>query len=91
MSIYVKIIKSFGNFVLNTEFEAENEILALLGSSGSGKSMTLKCIAGIVKPDKGCVRPLRIYRPQKKTKDRRETRKGFKTLGCPLKERLKKN
>jgi len=53
MSIYVKIIKSFGNFVLNTEFEAGNEILALLGSSGSGKSMTLKCIAGIVKPDKG--------------------------------------
>ena len=53
MSIYVKIIKSFGNFVLNTEFEAGNEILALLGSSGSGKSMTLKCIAGIVKPDEG--------------------------------------
>lgn len=53
MSIYVKIMKSFGNFVLDTEFEADNEILALLGSSGSGKSMTLRCIAGIVKPDKG--------------------------------------
>lgn len=53
MSVYVKIKKSFGNFVLDTEFEAENEILALLGSSGSGKSMTLKCIAGIVRPDMG--------------------------------------
>lgn len=53
MSIYAKIIKKFGNFVLNTEFEAENEVLALLGSSGSGKSMTLKCIAGIVEPDEG--------------------------------------
>lgn len=53
MSVYVKIKKSFGNFVLDTEFEAENEILALLGASGSGKSMTLKCIAGIVRPDKG--------------------------------------
>ena len=53
MSVYVKIKKSFGNFVLDTEFEAENEILALLGASGSGKSMTLKCIAGIVKPDMG--------------------------------------
>ena len=53
MSVYVKIKKSFGNFVLDTEFEAENEILALLGASGSGKSMTLKCIAGIVKPDNG--------------------------------------
>lgn len=53
MSIYVKIKKKFGNFVLNVEFEAENEILALLGSSGSGKSMSLKCIAGIIKPDEG--------------------------------------
>ncbi len=53
MSVYVKIKKSFGNFVLDTEFEAENEILALLGASGSGKSMTLKCIAGIVRPDMG--------------------------------------
>lgn len=53
MSIYVKIKKSFGNFVLDTEFEADNEILALLGSSGSGKSMTLKCIAGIIRPDMG--------------------------------------
>lgn len=53
MSIYVKIKKTFGNFVLKAEFEADNEILALLGSSGSGKSMTLKCVAGIIKPDEG--------------------------------------
>ena len=53
MSIYVKIKKTLGNFVLKTEFEADNEILALLGSSGSGKSMTLKCIAGVIKPDEG--------------------------------------
>jgi len=53
MSIYAKIKKTLGNFVLNLEFEADNEILALLGSSGSGKSMTLKCIAGIIKPDEG--------------------------------------
>ncbi len=53
MSISLKISKSLGSFVLNAEFEAENEVLALLGASGSGKSMTLKCIAGIVKPDRG--------------------------------------
>lgn len=53
MSIYAKIIKKVGNFILNVEFEAENEVLALLGCSGSGKSMTLKCIAGIIEPDKG--------------------------------------
>jgi molybdate transport system ATP-binding protein len=35
------------------EFEAKEETLALLGASGCGKSMTLKCIAGIEKPDEG--------------------------------------
>ena len=30
-----------------------NEITALIGPSGCGKSMTLKCIAGIVTPDRG--------------------------------------
>lgn len=34
-------------------FETEDEILAILGASGCGKSMTLKCIAGIEKPDRG--------------------------------------
>lgn len=53
MSIYVNIEKKIGSFHLNVNFEAENETLALLGASGCGKSMTLKCIAGVEKPDKG--------------------------------------
>lgn len=53
MSVQVSIKKDFGSFVLDVDFEAENEILALLGASGCGKSMTLKCIAGIVRPDEG--------------------------------------
>ena len=53
MSIYVDIEKSLGSFQLKVQFEAGNETLALLGASGSGKSMTLKCIAGIEKPDRG--------------------------------------
>jgi len=53
MSISVDIIKTLGSFQLNVKFEAQNEILALLGASGSGKSMTLKCIAGVEKPDAG--------------------------------------
>lgn len=31
----------------------DGETLALLGASGCGKSMTLKCIAGIERPDRG--------------------------------------
>lgn len=53
MSIYVDIEKKKGSFFLKTAFEVENETLALLGASGCGKSMTLKCIAGMEKPDKG--------------------------------------
>lgn len=53
MSIFVDIEKTLGNFRLKVAFEAGNETLALLGASGSGKSMTLKCIAGIETPDKG--------------------------------------
>ncbi len=53
MSIYVDITKELGSFRLESRFEAGNEKLGLLGGSGCGKSMTLKCIAGVVTPDKG--------------------------------------
>lgn len=53
MALLVDIEKSLGAFHLKVNFEVENEVLALLGASGCGKSMTLKCIAGIEKPDKG--------------------------------------
>ena len=53
MSIEVNIKKTIGNFHLESEFQAGQEIFALLGASGCGKSMTLKCIAGIETPDEG--------------------------------------
>lgn len=53
MSLEVNIRKAFPDFVLDVEFTAANEAVALLGSSGCGKSLTLKCIAGIEKPDIG--------------------------------------
>ena len=44
-------------FELEVEFRVERgEILGLLGPSGSGKSMSLKCLAGIVHPDCGLIR-----------------------------------
>ena len=53
MPLYVNIEKTFPDFNLSVQLEGESEIIALLGSSGCGKSLTLKCIAGIEKPDKG--------------------------------------
>lgn len=53
MSLYVDIEKKLGDFRLKVKLEAENEVLALLGASGCGKSMTLKCIAGVETPDRG--------------------------------------
>lgn len=63
MSINVNINKkyyknSFKNekdpsFLLDINFDAGNEIIVLFGGSGSGKTTTLKCIAGLDKPDNG--------------------------------------
>ncbi len=53
MSLSVDITKKFKDFSLNVTLETAGNRLGLLGASGCGKSMTLKCIAGIEKPDKG--------------------------------------
>ena len=53
MSLTVEMHKRLGDFVLDVRFETDGGILGLLGASGCGKSMTLKCIAGIEKPDSG--------------------------------------
>ena len=53
MSLLVDIEKDLGGFFLQVRFESEGGVLGLLGPSGSGKSMTLKCIAGIERPDRG--------------------------------------
>lgn len=53
MSLFVDIKKKLGDFILEVKFTVDNEILGMLGASGCGKSMTLKCIAGIEIPDEG--------------------------------------
>ena len=53
MSLSVAIRKRLGDFSLDVQFEAGDTPLALFGASGCGKSVTLKCIAGILRPDEG--------------------------------------
>ena len=53
MSLKIEIKKKFKGFNLDVSFETNKEYLGLLGASGCGKSMTLKCIAGVVTPDEG--------------------------------------
>ena len=53
MSLEVSIHKKLDGFSLDVSFTAEPGVTALLGASGSGKSMTLRCIAGVEKPDAG--------------------------------------
>ena len=56
MSLYVDIERRCGDFTLRVNFETEKEMFAILGASGCGKSLTLKCIAGIEKPDTGVIK-----------------------------------
>ena len=53
MSLLVDIEKRLGNFMLRSKFEASSGTMALLGASGCGKSVTLRCIAGVQTPDQG--------------------------------------
>ncbi|MFN8639010.1 MAG: ABC transporter ATP-binding protein [Dehalococcoidia bacterium] len=44
-----------GAFALDARFAAEDEAVVLFGHSGSGKSLTLATIAGLRRPDEGCI------------------------------------
>ncbi|HWO74181.1 MAG TPA: ABC transporter ATP-binding protein [Dehalococcoidia bacterium] len=45
--------KRVGDFHLRPRFEAEDEFVVLLGPSGAGKTLTLRAIAGLFRPDRG--------------------------------------
>ena len=53
MSLKVDIKKKYKGFTLESYLSSDEGTIALLGASGSGKSLTLKCIAGLISPDEG--------------------------------------
>ncbi len=53
MSLKVEIRKRYRDFELAVSFDTAGSSLGLLGASGCGKSLTLKCIAGVVTPEEG--------------------------------------
>lgn len=52
----VHIEKQLNHFVLDVSFQIEDEIVALFGPSGAGKTSILECIAGLSRLDKGHIR-----------------------------------
>lgn len=53
MGLQIDITKKLPGFKLQINFSCGQEIIGVLGASGSGKSMLLNSIAGLIKPDKG--------------------------------------
>jgi molybdate transport system ATP-binding protein len=49
----VDITKQLPDFLLKIHFSIERDILVLFGPSGCGKTTTLRCIAGLLRPDAG--------------------------------------
>lgn len=53
MSMEIAIQKNLGEYALDVHWRTDKKRIGILGASGSGKSLTLKCIAGIERPDQG--------------------------------------
>ncbi|WP_330203364.1 molybdate ABC transporter permease subunit [Cyanobacterium sp. Dongsha4] len=55
IELVVQIQKQLSEFCLDVNFKTDQTPLGLLGASGAGKSMILRCIAGLETPDRGLI------------------------------------
>ncbi len=55
MGLFVDIKKRLNGFSLDVQWRMDNEIAVVFGHSGAGKSLTLKAIAGLMRPDEGAI------------------------------------
>jgi molybdate transport system ATP-binding protein len=53
MTLSVDVAARVGGFRLEVAFRAREGITALFGPSGAGKTLTLRCVAGLTRPDRG--------------------------------------
>lgn len=53
MHLDVSLDKQMDGFRLQAQLECVTGVLVLFGPSGAGKSLTLQCLAGIARPDRG--------------------------------------
>lgn len=51
--IAVAVVKRLPGFTLDIEWRAEERVAVLFGPSGAGKTLTLQCLAGLMRPDEG--------------------------------------
>ena len=52
-TVSVTIAKRLPGFTLDVRWEAEQSVIGLFGPSGAGKTLTLQCLAGLIRPDAG--------------------------------------
>src|SRR3989442_6999366 len=52
-AVAVAITKRLPGFTLDVSWGAEQSVLGLFGPSGAGKTLTLQCLAGLIRPDAG--------------------------------------